>query len=110
MYGCLHDFDLMNSMFGAAWRHSGDISLTAYGGELSDPSQSMPSSMNNGATPGGHIIVGFWDYMDGHRHGLLVQHGVLQSYAVPASTLLALRNIHPNHHFGPTHIDHPAQT
>ena len=105
MYGCLHDFDLMNSMFGAAWRHSGDISLTAYGGELSDPSQSMPSSMNNGATPGGHIIVGFWDDMDGHRHGLLVQDGVLQSYDVPGSILTAIWDINPNQQFAGTYID-----
>ena len=105
IYGCLHDFDLMNSMFGAAWRRSGDSSLTANGGELADPSQSMPSSMNNGATPGGHIIVGLWDDMNGHRHGLVVQDGVFQSYDVPGSILTAIWDINPNQQFVGTYID-----
>jgi hypothetical protein len=72
VYGCLHDFDLMNSMFGAAWRRLGNASLTANGGELSDDSQSVPNSMNNGATFDGHMIVGLWTDMNGHGHRFVV--------------------------------------
>jgi probable HAF family extracellular repeat protein len=105
IYGCLHDFDFMDSMFGAAWRPGGDSSLMANGGELADPLQSMPSSMNNGATPGGHMIVGLWDDMNGHRHGLVVQDGAFQSYDVPGSILTAIWDVNPNQQFVGTYID-----
>jgi len=106
IYGCLHDFDLMNSMFGAAWRRLGDASLTPNGGELTDPSQSMPMSMNNGATPDGHTIVGFWNDMDGHRHGFLVRDGVFESYDVPGGSLLtATWDINPAQQFVGTYVD-----
>src|SRR5262249_42673388 len=77
IFGCLHDFDTGSSMFGAAWTGSGHISLTVNGGELADASDSEPMSMNNGATPGGHMIVGlFNDMISGQRHGFVVQDGV----------------------------------
>src|SRR5579859_1537923 len=56
IYGCLHDFDLMGSMFGFSRNRLGYISLLANGSELSDSSMSVPASMNNGATPGGGTI------------------------------------------------------
>lgn len=99
IYGCLHDFDLMGSMFGAARTRFGDISLTANGGELADPSQSVPISMNNGATPSGHIIVGLWNDTYGHRHGFVVRNGIFQSYDVPGSTLTAIWDINPERAF-----------
>jgi len=106
IYGCLHDFDLMNSMFGAAWGRIGESSLTANGGELADPSQSMPMSMNNGATPDGHTIVGFWNDMNGHRHGFVVQNGAFQSYDATASSLLtAIWDINPGQQFVGTYVD-----
>jgi hypothetical protein len=106
IYGCLHDFDLMNSMFGAAWRRLGNASLTPNGGELTDPSQSMPMSMNNGATPDGRTIVGFWNDMDGHRHGFLVRDGVFESYDVPGGSLLtATWDINPAQRFVGTYVD-----
>jgi len=46
MYGCLHDYDVMASMFSAAWTRFGDTSLTANGGELADSTQSFPNSMS----------------------------------------------------------------
>jgi len=51
IYGCLHDFDVMGSMYGAAWTRFGDTSLAVGGGELSDPGMSFPSSMHTGANP-----------------------------------------------------------
>jgi hypothetical protein len=100
MYGCLHDFDLMGSMFGAAWTRSGDMNLTAGGGELSDATISFPSSMNDGATPDGKLIVGFYvDMMTGHEHGFLLQDGMLQGYDVPGSTLTVIWDINPEKEF-----------
>src|SRR5215468_5264108 len=97
IFGCLHDFDLMNSMFGAAWTDSGHISLTANGGELADASDSKPMSMNNGATPGGHMIVGFFnDMMSGQRHGFVVQDGAFTQYDVNNSSLTVIWDINPS--------------
>lgn len=105
IYGCLHDFDTGLSMFGAAWRRFGNASLTANGGELTDPLQSMPMSMNNGSTPGGHTIVGFWVDMSNHRHGFVVQDGVFQSYDVPGSTATATWDVNPEQQFVGTYVD-----
>ena len=44
MYGCYHDFDVMASMFSAAWTRFGDTSIAAGGGALTDPSKSFPNS------------------------------------------------------------------
>ena len=96
IYGCLHDFDLMASMFGFARTRSGYISLTADGGELADPSQSVPASMNNGATPDGHTIVGGWtDLVTGKTHGYVVHDGNFHSYDVPGSTTTFIWDINP---------------
>lgn len=109
IYGCLHDYDVMRSMFGAVWTRSGDSSLTAGGGELTDPTQSVPSSMNNGATPGGGTIVGLWDDMNtpSHRHGFVVQNGQFQSYDVPRATitLTNIWDINPSGQFVGTYVD-----
>lgn len=92
IYGCLHDYDLGSSMFGAAWNRSGDFSLTADGGELANPdplaAAGVPMSMNNGATPDGHTIVGHWTDMmtPSHTHGFIVQDGEFHVYDVPGSS------------------------
>jgi hypothetical protein len=73
-------------MYGAVWSRSGeDLSLTAGGGELSDPLIEKPMSMNNGATPGGEVIVGLWN--DTSRHGFVVRAGVFESYDVPSVSI-----------------------
>jgi hypothetical protein len=96
IYGCYHDFDLMGSMFGFARTRSGYISLAADGGELINHSQSVPASMNNGATPDGQTIVGLWtDMMTGDSHGYVVRNGNFQSYDVPGSTFTYIWDINP---------------
>lgn len=96
IYGCLHDFDLMASMFGFGRTRLGYLSLGANGDELSDSSKSVPDSMNNGATPGGNTIVGGWtDMATGHTHGYVVQHGNFQSYDVPSSVSSWIWDINP---------------
>jgi hypothetical protein len=96
IYGCLHDFDLMGSMFGFGRNRFGYISLLANGSELADPSQSVSASMNNGATPDGHTVVGLWtDMTTGHSHGYVVQDGNFQSYDVPGSLGTNIWDINP---------------
>lgn len=106
IYGCLHDFDLMGSMYGAAWTRHGDFSLTAGGGQLSDPGMSFSSSMDDGATPDGNVIVGLYtDMMTGHQHGFVERNGTLQTYDVPGSTLTAIWDINPKEEFAGTYKD-----
>src|SRR5207248_8915529 len=104
VYGCLHDRDVTLSMFGAVWSRPGNSSLTAGGGELADSSQSVPMSMNNGAIPGGHTIVGHWTDMSKHTHGFVVQDGVFQPYDVLGSTLTGIWDINPGQQFVGTYI------
>jgi hypothetical protein len=100
IYGCFHDHDTGESMFGAAWTRSGTFSLTLSGGQLSDPDAEIPMSMNNGATPGGDTIVGFFADMDNVTHGYLVRNGIFESYDPTGNTdLSAIWDINPSRQF-----------
>lgn len=106
MYGCYHDFDVMNSMFSAAWTRFGDTSLAAGGGELSNPSSSFPNSMHGGATPDGSVLVGFYvDMTTGHQHGYIVRNGLLQTYDVPNSIFTTIWDINPEKELVGTYKD-----
>lgn len=100
LYGCLHDFDLMESMFSATWHRWGDTNLMAAGGELADPEKSYPNSMHRGATPDARIVVGFYvDMMvtPNHTHGYILQNGILQPYDIPDSSLTIVWQINGRH-------------
>src|SRR5258708_23745840 len=60
MYGCLHDFDVMASMFSAAWTRFGDTSLTAGGGAPAEPPKSHPNPIHGGAAPQRNNQVGLY--------------------------------------------------
>ena len=102
IYGCLHDYDLSNSMFGAAWSRLGDTSLLADGGQRSD-GIAMPNSMTNGATPGGGVLVGLFADMEkagNPRRGFVIRSGVFAPFdAVAGSTLTAIWDINPGQQF-----------
>jgi len=97
IYGCLHDQDLGMSMFGAAWSRSfgaqggieiqSSASLTADGGQLSDP-MGVPMSMNNGATTGPNAVSGFFVDMNNVQHGYVVENGMLAAYDPSTDTNL----------------------
>jgi len=109
IYGCLHDHDLGNSMFGAVWSGSDNASLTADGGETTD-GMAMPMSMNNGATPGGQVIGGLWVDMNSQQHGFLVRDGMFQPYDPTSTTILtAIWDMNPSQHFVGTYIDAGAR-
>jgi len=108
MYGCYHDFDVMGSMFSAAWTRFGDTSLAAGGGELADPSQSFPCSMHGGATPDGGTIVGFYGDLSNAcktNHGYILQNRVLQTYDVPGSISTTIWDITPGREMVGTYTD-----
>jgi|SRR5215471_1641768 len=107
VYGCLHDLDTGMSMYGAIWYHDGTVAnLMAGGGELTDSTMGMAMSMNNGATPGGHVIVGLFNDAV-RRHGYVVQDGVFYSYDVPSATikLTAIWDMNPRGQFVGTYVD-----
>ena len=107
VYGCLHHLDTGMSMHGAIWYRDGSVaSLTTAGGELSDPTVDVSMSMNNGATPGGHVIVGLFNDAV-RRHGFIVQDGVFYPYDVPSATikLTAIWDINPRGQFVGTYVD-----
>jgi len=101
IYGCDHDDDYFTSMFGFVRTPSGSFkTLNAGGGELRDPTQSVPVSMNNGATPDGSIIVGLYlDLPTKTVHGYIVQDGVFRRYDVPGSVLTQNWGINPKGDF-----------
>ena len=100
IYGCLHDFDMMGTMFGFRMSRSGDSSLQLDGGELSDPTQTVPSSMENGATPDAGIRIGLYvDMATGFNHGYVVQDGVLQTYDFPGPLQTNIYDINPEGDF-----------
>jgi hypothetical protein len=106
IYGCLHDFDLMNSMFSAAWTHFGNTSLTANGGELADPTLSFPNSMHGGATPDGRTMVGFYvDMTTNQTHGYLLENGAFQQFDFPDSIQTIVWDINPGQEIVGTYKD-----
>lgn len=114
IYGCLHDYDTMSSMFSAAWIRSGDsfnyTSIAAGGGALSNPTQSYPNSMHGGATPDGSVVTGFYvDMTTNHQHGYVLQNGVLQTYDVPNSSKTVIWDVNPGLEMVGTYNDSRGQ-
>jgi uncharacterized membrane protein len=107
VYGCLHDLDTGMSMYGAIWRRDGSVaSLMPGGGELNDLTADVSMSMNNGATPGGRVVVGlFTDAV--RRRGFIVQDGVFNPYDVPGATIkqTAIWDVNPRGQFVGTYVD-----
>lgn len=100
IYGCLHDSDMTGTMYGFGMTDLGDTSLQQDGGELSDPTQSVPASMETGATPDGSIRVGLYasDYNDptkSFQHGYIVQNGIFQTYDIPGPLQTNIYDINP---------------
>jgi probable HAF family extracellular repeat protein len=94
--GCLHDYDLMASMFGFQRTHFGDMTLMENGGELAQASDMVPSSMNNGATPDRGTIVGLYMEMTtNRRRGYIVQNGIFTPYDPPDSIFTRIWDINP---------------
>ena len=120
IYGCLHDHDLGMSMFGATWTRSfgagsaaeiqSAASLTANGGQLSDP-MAIPMSMNNGASTGPNAVAGFFVDMNNQQHGYRIEDGMLETYDPTGDTnLTAIWDMNPSQEFVGTYrrVGEPA--
>jgi hypothetical protein len=104
IYGCLHDSDMMGTMYGFGMTRLGETSLQLDGGELADPTLSVPASMDSGATPDGSIRVGLYtsDYNDPTKsfaHGYIVQNGIFQTYDIPGPLQTNILDINPTGDF-----------
>jgi probable HAF family extracellular repeat protein len=86
IYGCNHNTDFMASMHG--------IMRTREGYSAID----VPASMNNGATPDGSTIAGFYTDMSGQTHGYLVDNGSFMPFDVPGSNVTQAWDINPKGH------------
>lgn len=114
IYGCMHDFDVMGSMYSAAWVRVGDSIVTtdiaAGGGALLDPGLSYPNSMHGGATPDGNVVTGFYvDMATNHTHGYVITNGFLQTYDVPDSTRTVVWDVNPGEEMVGTFSDSKGQ-
>ncbi len=74
--GCGHDHNTSSSMYG--------VTITAAGTIVGTPS----FSMNNGASPDGRQVVGFYNN-SGHNEGYTIHSGVVTPFMVPGSSSTA---------------------
>jgi probable HAF family extracellular repeat protein len=82
--GCLHDTDLMSTMYGFMRTAAGYASLN------------VQASMNNGSTPDGNHIVGLYtDMMTGLTHGYMIDYGAFTPFDVPGSNVTNAWDISP---------------
>jgi len=83
--GCRHDQDTMGSMRGVTIGRHGASEIDAFG------------SMQNGATPDLHLLVGFWfNMMDNQTQGYMIENGVFTSFMVPDSTATGAWDVNPD--------------
>jgi uncharacterized membrane protein len=83
--GCRHDYDQMVTMRGIVIGRDGASEIDAFG------------SMNNGATPDLHLIVGFWsNMMDNQTQGYMIENGVFTSFMVPGSNATQAWDVNPD--------------
>jgi hypothetical protein len=83
--GCYHDTDTMDTM------HGMEFSRRAF--------SAIPeaTTMHNGATPDGQLIVGlFTDMSDGRGKGYVLNRGALSSLEVPGSVLTNAEDVNPS--------------
>ena len=85
IYGCSHDYDYMANMRGFVRSAADDYTVL-----------NVPSSMNNGATPDGSVVVGLYnDLTTGVRHGYFVRNGNFEPFDVPGSIFTEAWDINP---------------
>lgn len=82
--GCRHDENTMGTMHGIVMARTGNQELE------------RPTTMNNGATPDGRLITGFYtNMMNGRTEGYVVEDGVFTPFVVPGSTFTAAWDMNP---------------
>lgn len=83
--GCRHDNDQMQSMRGVTIGSHSASEIGAF------------ASMQNGATPDLHLLVGFWfNMMDNQTQGYMIENGVFTSFMVPGSAATLAWDVNPD--------------
>ena len=85
IFGCYHDIDTMGTMHAMMRTAAGYTGLN------------VQASMNNGATPDGNEIVGFYTDMmtPPITHGYIIDYGTFRPFDVPGSNLTQAWDINP---------------
>lgn len=82
--GCYHDIDFMDTMHGMMRTAAGFIGLD------------VQASMNNGATPDGNKIVGFYtDMATDLTHGYIIDYGAFVPFDVPGGIFTQAWDVNP---------------
>jgi hypothetical protein len=81
--GCRHDHDTMGSMDGMMISREGASEIGKF------------ASMNNGATPNGRLITGFYTNMSGQATSYTIDDGVFTEFMVPGSTQTIAWDVDP---------------
>lgn len=83
--GCRHNEDQMETMRGVVIGKDGASEIEAFG------------SMNNGATPGLGMVVGFWfSMMDNQTQGYVIENGTFTPFIVPGSDATNAWDVNPD--------------
>jgi hypothetical protein len=83
--GCYHDTDTMDTMHGMEFSRRGFAAMPE------------ATTMHNGATPDGQLIVGlFTDARDGRGKGYVVNRGAFSPLEVPGSVLTNAEDVNPS--------------
>ena len=82
--GCRHDHDQMGSMDGVTIARTGASEINQF------------ASMNNGATPNGRLVVGFYINMSsGQQRAYTIDDGVFTDFMVPGSNFTTAWDVNP---------------
>lgn len=81
--GCRHDHDTMGSMDGVIITRDDATEISRF------------ASMNNGATPSGRLIVGFYINSTGQSKSYTIEDGVFSDFMVPGSTATNAWDVDP---------------
>ena len=87
--GCYHDHDTMGSMHGILVSDGNYVALDG-----TESGLTMPASMNNGGTPDGQLITGFYSDMMG-THSYLISNGNFVSFDFPGAKGTSAWDINP---------------
>lgn len=95
IFGCYHDHDTMDSMHGILRLTDGGF-IALDGGE---DGLTVPTSMNNGATPDGGVITGLYTDMTdmtGKPRGYIITGGTFTPFDVPGAIATSAWDMNPS--------------
>ena len=92
IFGCYHDRDTMDSMYGILRLRDGSFTALDNG----EDGLNVPASMNNGATPNGRVITGLYTDMTGKARSYIISRGTFTPFDVPDSLATSAWDMNPS--------------